>query len=371
MAAILATDDSVDTVRLDAEALARAAATSGAKICGYLTPLVPVELIAAAGFQPMLMSAGNAHETPLADRYMENLFDPQVRGVFERLLLGDFDYLSAIVLPRGGDSVHRLYYYLCELGRTHEAKFPPVLLTDVVQTPSAASASYTLGRVRHLWDQLRQIGTANTNEDDLSSAIIAAARQRSRLEAFARRRASGEIAAFEALAIFAAARMLPNEDFQKRLESVKTTGAPKGPRLVIAGSPHDDAGLHGAIKAAGGVVVGDFHAGGELSLAPPIASTGDPLEAIAAAYAQEQWGSRSFAAAGPALAAFASARKADAVVFSYFAVEEALTWDFPEQRKALEAAGIATLRLPDQARPYGSAAAVLGDFVRGLGSADR
>jgi hypothetical protein len=63
-------------------------------------------------------------------------------------------------------------------------------------------------------------------------------------------------------------------------------------------------------------------------------------------------GSRSTGDAAAALTAFASDTGADAVIFSYFPVEEALSWDFPEQVRALEKINVATLRLGDQARPY-------------------
>jgi hypothetical protein len=52
---------------------------------------------------------------------MEDLFDTALRGVFERLLKGEFSYLSAIVLPRADDSAHRLYYCVSEIERTGEA----------------------------------------------------------------------------------------------------------------------------------------------------------------------------------------------------------------------------------------------------------
>ena len=114
----------IEGVRLLAEKLAREHAAAGGKVVGYVTPSVPAELIEAAAMRPMMLSAGTETSTALGDRVMEDLFDTSIRGIFERLLKGEFDYLSAIVLPRANDSAHRLYYYLCELKRTGEAKLP-------------------------------------------------------------------------------------------------------------------------------------------------------------------------------------------------------------------------------------------------------
>ena len=336
-----------------AELIAQAHIEAGGRVCGYLG-VVPVEIIAAAGFLPMQLSAGSVSKTPLADHYMEDLFDPVVRGVFERLLAGELGWLSAIVLPRAGDSVHRLYYYLCEVARVGAAGLPPVLLADVVQTVGHPSDAYNQGRIAHFWDQMRKIGDQTAGDAELRAAIACANRLRGQLGGLVEKRRSGPgMAGARALAAFAAARMLPDD--QARGVIAKTASdiaASSGPRIVVCGNAHDDAGLHAAIESAGGRVVGDFHGAGELSIGAMIDEALPELEALRRRYQAGVIGSRSAGDAAEMLATFASEAGADAVVFSYFAVEEALTWDFPEQARALERRGIAALRLSDQARPY-------------------
>ncbi len=353
-----------DTLRIDAlwphgEARARAHAAQGGEVCGYMTPAAPVELMTAAGFAPLLLGAGDVREAPLAGRYMESLFDPQVRGVFERLLRGDFDYLSAIVLPRANDSVHRLYYYLCELARAGEAKLPPVLLFDVVQTPGEASEAYSLERAAHFWAGLRELGDGGAGHAELAAAIAESNQRTQALEAFSARRREGGVSGEAALTAFAAPRLLPHTEALEVIAAAGAgaPGAGKAVRVVVAGSPHDDAGLHGAIEGLGGVVVGDFHLSGEQSAGALIDTGGDPLAAIARRYRHGVAGSRSFDDPAQGIAAFAKAARADAVVFSFFPTEEALTWDYPGQKAALEAMGVKTLRLSDQTRPFDGAAA--------------
>jgi benzoyl-CoA reductase/2-hydroxyglutaryl-CoA dehydratase subunit BcrC/BadD/HgdB len=342
----------VDAVRREAEALAQRAASGGQKVCGWLGAGSPVELIDAAGLLSMELSAGDAHQTPLADEYMEDLFDPVVRSVFERLLRGEFSYLSAIVLPRSGDSVHRFYYYLCELKRAGIAKLPEPILFDCLQASGAPSNGYSHDRVEEFRARLAALSGRKTGAAELSQAIDRASARCDTLRDLARRRAAGTLSSEEALAAYAAARMLPHEEFMSRAAAAPSGTTPQqAPRIIIAGSAHDDVGLHHAIERAGGTVVSDFHAAGDLTIG---AASGRDADALLAHY-RTRWTPRSFADPANHILALAREAKADAVIFSYFPIEEALTWDYPAQTAALAANGIATLRLPDQQRPYDAA----------------
>jgi benzoyl-CoA reductase/2-hydroxyglutaryl-CoA dehydratase subunit BcrC/BadD/HgdB len=197
---------SPEAVRVKAEVLARRHAADGGKVVGYLTPCVPDELIEAADLRPMILRAGPDTSTRLGDHYMESLFDTVTRGVFERLLKGEFDYLSAIILPRANDSAHRLYYYLSELHRTGGAKLPPILLSDIAATPDAASLRYSIDAGNKLWSELRRLG----GSDRLRPAIEASNRRTRLLNGFASRRRSQPTTGVHALAVFAAARSAPD-----------------------------------------------------------------------------------------------------------------------------------------------------------------
>ena len=345
-----------EAVRVLAEKLAREHVAVGGKVVGYLTPCVPSELIEAAGVLPMMLAAGPETSATLGDRFMEDLFDTALRGVFERLLKGEFSYLSAIVLPRANDSAHRLYYYVSEIERTGEAKLPPVLLADVAMTPDNASRTYSINALAALWDELQDMAETEASDRDLRAAIEASNRRGELLEEFVDRRRglSGTVTGAQALAGFAAARMLPGDVFEEEMQALLDRGGTTrtGPRVIICGSAHDGAGLHGLIEGAGGIVVGDYHATGELSIGEAIDKRKPPLEAIADSYRVCRAASRSFRDPGGEIADFAKACGAEAAVFSYFGEEEALTWDYPEQKRALEGIGVKIIRLNDQTRPF-------------------
>jgi hypothetical protein len=326
-----------------------------------------------------MLSAGTESSTALGDRVMEDLFDNSIRGIFERLLKGEFDFLSAIVLPRANDSAHRLYYYLCELQRTGEANLPPVLLCDIAMTPDEATRKYTVDALGRLWEELKAISGSRAGDEELVSGLLNASTHWSSAVSLIRdfRRQGGAESA-PALAAFAAARMLPGNVSQ---EVIRGAIAPKElgqrkPRVIICGSTQYDAGLHSLVEDAGGLVVGDYHAGGEPAIGPIIEifeptaplkrKSQPPLELIADAYRTLPAATRNFGDAGH-VRRFATDAEANLAIFSYFPEEEALTWDYPEQKAALEKRGLKVLRLADQTRPFDVAAHrdVVTAFVRG------
>ena len=369
----------VEGVRVLAETLAREHAAGGGKVVGYLTPCVPAEMIAAAGMWPIMLGAGGETSTALGDHYMEDLFDTSLRGVFERLLKGELDFLSAIVLPRANDSAHRLYYYLSELKRTGGVKLPPVLLCDVVMTPDEASRKYSLDALGRLWGELRALGNPRADDAELMNEILKSNERMSALMSMVHlnRRQLG-MAGAQALATFAAVRMLPDDVAQQMIRADVSAAelGQRRPRIIICGSAQDDAGLHRLVEAAGGIVVGDYHAGGELSVGPlvelfepraPLKRVATPLlELLVERHRNDQAASRRLADAGH-LRRFATDCEADAAIFSYFAEEEALTWDYPEQKATLEKGGVRVLRLMEQTRPYDVEAnrAAVEAFLRG------
>lgn len=359
----------IEGVRVLAEKLAREHVAAGGKVVGYVTPCVPAELIEAAGMRPIMLSAGAETSTTLGDRVMEDLFDTSVRGIFERLLKGEFDFLSAIVLPRANDSAHRLYYYLSELKRTGDAKLPPVLLCDVVMTPDEASRRYSIDALERLWAELKALGKREAGDSDLALAVTRSNARNDLLQALVdlRRKSPGSVTGCEALVVFAAARMLPHNVFSESAKAmIGARPARPGLRVIICGSVQDGGELHDLIEAAGGAVVGDYHSGGDLSVGRTRGG-GAALESLVDGLRTDPAATRRVVDTAGHIVGFAKTCGAQAAIFSYFAEEEALTWDYPEQKAALEAAGVRVLRLREQTRRFDAAAnrATVEAFVRG------
>lgn len=355
-----------DAVLADRNAAARAWKAKGGKVVGYLGVTVPVELIEAAGAFPLQL-AGHAAMTPLADRYMESLFDPIVRAVFEGLLAGDYDFLDAVVLSRTSDSIQRLYYYLCEVRRMGEAPIPEPILYDLLHTPWYSSAEYDFARTRELKATLERVTGQAADGEALATAIAAGNYRRGLLNAIVARRRSrpatlSGVAAHQAMA---ASRVLDLVTFAA--VAPPPVQPNPGLRVVIAGSPLDSPRLHALLETEGAVVVGDFHEFGEPAIGPMIDEAAPPLRAITEHYHRGVISSRTFPQSTQPLLDLAQAVHADAVVFYFYAEEEALTWDYPAQRRALVEAGIAVLCLDGRPHhPDASDAAQVGRFLAGL-----
>jgi benzoyl-CoA reductase/2-hydroxyglutaryl-CoA dehydratase subunit BcrC/BadD/HgdB len=342
----------------DRDAAARAFKAAGGKVVGYVGNTVPVELILAVGAYPLRLTEVFA-ETPHADRYMEELFDPIVRGVFEKMLAGGYSFLDAVVLPRTSDSIQRLYYYLCEVRRLGEADVPAPLLYDLLHTPWSTSADYNDARTAELFEALGLITGAAPDPERLSAAIGAANDRRRALTAFAdaRRTAPARVSGAEANAVFVASQTLPVEEFTIALDAAAPlfTDRFAGKRLVLAGSGHPSPTLHRLIEAGGAVVVGDFHEFGEPMIGPEIALNELPLRTLASHYHRNVASSRTFPQATAPLTDFVRACGAEGVIFYYLYEEEALTWEYPAQRRALEAMGVPSIcfegmaSVPDEA----------------------
>lgn len=353
----------------DREAAARAHKAAGGKVVGWLTNTSPTELIAATGAFPLQLAAG-ADATPLGDRYMEDLFDPIVRAVFEGLLAGRYDFLDAVVLPRTSDSVQRLYYYLCEVRRMGEARVPEPLLFDLLHTPWYSSAEYNFSRIGELKAALERVtGTAVTGAG-LTAAIADSNARRAAMRGLVALRREGRITGVQANSVFAARGAMAGPAFDAALAQVLASPAPvsRAPRIVLAGSPLDTPALHALVEAAGGRVTGDFHEFGEPMIGPDVEAGPDPLRALAAHYHRDVASSRTFPQSPRPLADFARACGAQGVIFNFYAEEEALTWEYPAQRRALEAHGIATLCFEGQPHhpDAASLAPLLANFIGGL-----
>ncbi len=358
-----------ETANRNPDAAARAWKATGGKVIGYLGNTVPVELIAAANMFPLRLIT-SSERTPRADRYMEDLFDPLVRAIFEKMLAGGYDFLDAVILPRTSDSVQRLYYYLCEVERMGEAKVPKPLLYDLLHTPGEASASYNRARTAELKSALEDIAERRIDDSALKSAIAQNNAWRAGLEAVAglRRGQASRLSGPEAHAIFVASQTMARDEFVTALEPVYRIrrDIATRPRLVLAGSGHIAASLHRLIEKAGATVVGDYHEFGEPMIGPAIATDGSLIDAIAAHYHRGVFSGRTYPDNTDSIVDFAREATADGVVFYYFREEEALTWEYPAQRKALEAAGLPSICFENMRPLPGPIADEIGAFIARL-----
>jgi len=344
--------DHVYAHRLQAAQQVKAA---GGKVAGYVSTAVPVELIMASGLHPVMITGDCRSATPLADEWMESMFDPMARVIFQAALAGDLEFLDVLIIPRTADSFLRLYLYLREIERQGICKrLPRLVLFDLLQVTGDHSARHNLAQVQALNAILNEIGGVHATEDALRNAIAASNTNRQALRELLSARRKKQVSSELVLKAITTRHLMAMTEHTTLLRKLNSELASKAdcvaPRIVVAGNAQDNAALHALLDEAGFQVVGDYHWLGDSVSTHDIDIHGDALQAISNHYHNHSLSSRRFPHEPHELVQFSQACGAQGVVFYLFETEEALTWDSPNQIDALSKTGAASLVFDNQ--PY-------------------
>ena len=339
---------------------ARAAASEGARVVGYLGNDVPVSLIIAADALPVRLRGLAQGSTARADQFLESAFLPEMRAIVEQWLSGGLDFIDSVVFPRTDDSAQRLYYYLCELQRRRLCGGPKPLLYDVANIGRSASIDYTR---ESTWRLALQLGVTGV---ELVSAVNRVARRDDLLlEIRSRRAANCPLPGSLAWQWERASGCDWSEAFdatlRRCLDHAPALANPR--RILLVGDPPPDDSLHRMIEGKGGsavVEITECEPGDLPTPAPRIDAVADHHHArrnpVLAMREDTHWTAKRAQQAG-----------VDAVVFWLIEENESLPWEIARQMRSLQAAGIPALLLSRQ--PWQGDEASLrqvGEFVGSL-----
>src|SRR5690349_18372174 len=124
------------------------------RAAGVTSNTVPWEILRAAGYFPRLLEY-EPGPAPYADRYMEEVFAPRIRLIFDRLCAGRGKDLDLVVIPRTSEQEHKLYLYLREASRERVSDaIPRMYLYDLLHTRTPESYNYGLERTRQMVSEL-------------------------------------------------------------------------------------------------------------------------------------------------------------------------------------------------------------------------
>ncbi len=364
------------------DAAARAFRAGGGKVVGLLSHHAPRELVLAAGMFPLLLRPDPADDTPVADRYMEAFFDGPIRSLFDRLLTGQFDFVDLVVIPRSSEGLLQLHYFVDEVRRWEPARrIPDTCLFDVLHTPFHATGRYVRGRMDDLRQRLAQLAGRAIAEAEIARAIREVNAQQRLLAAVnaLRRGGTPRLSGAEALRIFAgASQMHPAEHaalLQDLLAQLRERPPRPGTRVMVKGSPHDTTRFYDLVETGGGVVVADDHLLGERMIEGLAEEDVDPMAALTQKYHLRVPGIRSYpqAAQDRRFLDIVDAAAVQAVIFYHEEHDDTLGWDYPDQKRALDARGIPSLflrqqsyRTPDQAAQRDAVVALLQRVASGV-----
>jgi benzoyl-CoA reductase subunit C len=234
---------------------------SGRKIAGYFCDYVPEEILFAAGFDTIRITAGRGNVVA-ADRHMQSNVCSFARRCFDQALEGVYDYLDALIVPHTCDVITKMYdlwaYRKKETPFVHYVWVPH----KVFEKDSIGVMEGELKRLRKCVDEFT--GSQITDEA-LSEAIKVYDESRSLLKrVYALRKSdppviSGEEAFMTALTSMLAPKDLFNKwakDFLSEHEG-HPSNLEGRPRVMVAASVLDDLDLVKAVEDSGLWLVAD------------------------------------------------------------------------------------------------------------------
>ncbi|MFN0121947.1 MAG: 2-hydroxyacyl-CoA dehydratase [Blastocatellia bacterium] len=357
-------------------AVALARHKAGIPVVGFTANTVPYELIRAAGCFPVLLRPAH-NATPLADEFMEPVFETGVRCIFDRVLAGDWSFLSLLVIPRTAEPQHKLYLYLREVLRQRpDAPIPPLHLYDLLHTRSAHSDAYGLARTHELANRLSEITKQPVDHAALAQAIGESNAARAAIRALLRlrRRARPKLGGAEAMSVIGAWNFMERTEFTElatqAVAELKRRPTRAGMRLLIKGIPLGHAGLHRAIEAHNATVVAEDDWHGSRSAGRDIALGKDLPGCVFRKYHRDADSPRVFPADTPGQWFRREAlRGIDGVVFYLPPDDDVLGWDYPRQKQFLDEHHIPHLLVRDSVTDEATPALheQLATFIRGIG----
>jgi len=272
----------------DCGARARELKAQGRKVMTYLCSLVPVEIIAAAGFVPFRIR-GSVHE-PITkgDAQLETIACPFMRSCFDLSLKGSYDFADGIIIPHACDSMARTYSvwrYSLGLPYSHFINLP--------HTVRGPSMEFFQNELQTFRKSLGRFAGQEITDEALAEAIDLYNANRDKAKAlYGLRKCDPPLArGTEILKILTVGMSLPveeaNELFDEVLEELgqrKHAPVSKAPRILVDGACVDNIDFIKLIEDSGANVVADSLCIGTRDCWPHAETGTDPIESLAHRY---------------------------------------------------------------------------------------
>jgi 2-hydroxyglutaryl-CoA dehydratase, D-component len=133
---------------------------------------------------------------------------------------------------------------------------------------------------------------------------------------------------------------------RRRLVASITRGAARDDK----GSPHDNSDFYRLVEETGARIVASDHVFGDPTFAAPIDEDGDPMDALTGYYQLASPSIRSYPQSrqDERFMALVETASVEGVVFYHDEYDDTLGWDYPEQKRLLDARGTPSLFLKRQ-----------------------
>ena len=337
--------------------------TPAEPLIGWIGLDAPLEVLAAVG-RPMRLEADPAASSPLASPFGEGGGHPAMRATAGRVL-AEANTLQRIIIGSTPVTGVWLYNFLLTLARgPHAPTLPPMNLVNISHESRASGARLNRESIGLLSLRL------GAGPGALRKAIVErnAVRSLQRQIDSLRHGDHRPLAGSAARRLLDAADRMAFPDYVGLAENALTLARSARPLelapVIYSGPGSPSLDLYVALEAQGLTVVGDDADFGSRAIGPDVEESLEPAEAIARRYAD-----RSPAPAGWStlrrvewLTDFVKSRRAEAVIFDLPLWAHPPAWDFPAERRALEAMGVACIVAPPC--PPAAAAAAVAEALR-------
>lgn len=328
------------------------------KVIGWLGSEVPEELLIAAGFLPIRIAGNKTTDPKVAKEYLESGFDPLVHAQVARLVEGSYSYLDHFIISNSSDALIRVYYYMRALHRVNPSiSFPNPYFHDFLHTKFHSSGLYNRDRT---YDLIRQIETWSGEPLDMNKVreainLCNETRQLLRKLDALRGPDDSRVSGVQALQVIGASMFMDKAEFNQLLREFldEAENLPKiaGVRLFVTGSPHDDTEFYQLVESLNAVIVGEDHETGSRYYVDAVDTTVDPVDGIVDRYHYRFAPSSQSTVSErvESLVSNVSKCRAQGVICFIHQSDDAPSWDFPEQKNALEKMDIPVLLIDNQA----------------------
>ena len=323
---------------------------SGGKVVGCLGCDVPEEYLLAGGLRPLRITPDPESDLSAADEYLEACFDPMVRSQFDRIVRREsekpWDYLA---VSNSTDVLVRVYLYLRELRRTEpEAPVPDTAFIDWLFTRSRKFQLYNETQAGIFRKKAEEWAGRPITDEDIREAVNVLNGERRALRRISALRLAEEprVTGEEALVITGAGFRMDRAEHRDLVNEVADAaeGWPvlTGARIYFSGTEQYGSDVYEALEKDGAVIVAEDQDCGMRWYEGDTDPALPPEKAVARRYMLRSPSPKKATVAQrtEALCRAAGEAKAQGVAVCMDMFEEAASWDFPEEKKALEALGI-------------------------------
>ncbi len=335
----------------------------GRKVIGYMSALMPVEILTAAGVVPVRLKGFVDEAITKGDAYMESIICPFVRNVFDAAIKGRFSFMDGMVLPHQCDSIDRtndVWNSNLNLPYWHFLNVP-----HVTDDPSIEFMKEIL---RVFIGTLEKFLGTKVTDAAIAQAIKAHNENRRLMrELYALRKPNPPlISGAEMMKVLVAAMSIPVDESSALIkgitEEVKKRTAPADgnrKRIMIISDQIDNTAIPESIENAGAwLVADDLSIGGKIYW-PEVDEKTDPLQGIAERYLRKLKIPTTFVSDGDTYEENLEARfghlkqriaefKVDGAILFIYKYCDPYGFEVPAMKSYIESGGTPVLYLEDE-----------------------